>query len=65
MRTSSVDHSDPIQNRQFRRRWTEKPTTSREMQHLADLEAAHGNARRAELLSWRAHMLRAAGGASA
>ena len=65
MRTSAVDQSDPSSNRQFRRRWTEPRMTSRELQHLADLEAAHGNARRAELLSWQAHLVRTTPGARA
>ncbi len=53
--------SDPERNALFRRRWTEPPMTAREMEHAADLELAHGNARRADMLSWRAHCLRIEG----
>jgi hypothetical protein len=59
MPTSSfADQSDPDLNRWFRRRWAAVPPTPRELQHAADLELAHGNARRADLLSWAAHQRR-------
>ena len=50
--------ADPVFNRHFRRRWAERPMTAAELEFAADLEAAHGNARRAELLSWQAHAVR-------
>ena len=53
-----ADMADPDLNPHFRRRWSQAPMTPRELEHAADLEQAHGNARRAELLSWRAHQIR-------
>ena len=50
--------SDPARNPFFSRRWSQLPLTPRQLEHAADLEQAHGNARRAELLSWRAHQIR-------
>ena len=38
----SADQSDPLQNRQFRRRWHEQPMTSRELAHKAAVEAGQG-----------------------
>ena len=41
----SADQSDPLQNRQFRRRWHEQPMTSRELAHKAAVEAGQGRHR--------------------
>ena len=32
-----ADQSDPLRNRHFNRRWSERPLTSRELEHAADL----------------------------
>ena len=53
-----ADMADPDLNPHFRRRWSQLPMTPRELEHAADLEQAHGNPRRAELLSWQAHAIR-------
>ena len=52
--------SDPERNPSFRRRWSQPPITPRQLELVADIEMAHGNARRAEMLSWRAHQMRGA-----
>ena len=52
------DQSDPDKNLRFWRRWSDNPMTARELEHAADLEAAHGNLQRADLLSWQAHLVR-------
>ena len=54
------EQSDPDLNRHFRRRWSQQPMTARELEHAADLELAQGNGRRADMLSWQAHVLRTA-----
>ena len=59
-----AEMADPDLNPHFRRRWSQLPMTPRELEHAADLEQAHGNARRAELLSWQAHAIRCGAGAS-
>ena len=53
-----ADMADPDLNPHFRRRWSQPAMTPRQLEHAADLEQAHGNARRAELLSWHAHEIR-------
>jgi hypothetical protein len=50
--------SDPDRNYHFRRFVTARPLTARELELAADLELAQGNPRRADMLSWRAHMVR-------
>ena len=40
------------------RLWLRTTPTSRDVELAADLEQAHGNSPRAEILSWRAHDLR-------
>ena len=55
---SYASQSDPEENRHFRRRWSQIAMTPRQLEHAADLEQAHGDARRAELLSWHAHEIR-------
>ena len=59
-----AEMADPDLNPHFRRRWSQLPMTPRELEHAADLEQAHGNERRAELLSWQAHAIRNSAGAS-
>ncbi len=46
----SADQSDPLQNRQFRRRWHEHPMTPRELAHRANVEAGQGRYRYPEEL---------------
>lgn len=54
-----AEMADPVFNRHFSRRWDERrPMSSRDLEHLADLEMALGNPRRADALSWQAAMLR-------
>ena len=53
-----AEQSDPELNRSFRRRWADRPMSSRELEHLSDVEAARGNLQRADALSWRAHAAR-------
>jgi hypothetical protein len=50
--------SDPDRNYHFRRFMTARSLTARELELAADLELAQGNPRRADILSWRAHMIR-------
>lgn len=50
--------SDPDLRSGFRRRWADQPMTARELEHAADLEMALGNAQRADLLPWQAHLVR-------
>jgi len=50
--------SDPDRNHHFRRFMTARPLTARELELAADIELAQGNPRRADLLSWKAHLAR-------
>jgi len=50
--------SDPDLNYHFRRFVTARPLTARELELAADIELASGNPRRADLLSWKAHLAR-------
>ncbi len=50
--------SDPDRNYHFRRFATGRPLTARELELAADVEMAQGNPRRADLLSWKAHLAR-------
>lgn len=58
MPTNSLALLDPDHNSLFRRRWSDHPLTARELEHAAELEAAHGNVQRADLLAWKAHLAR-------
>lgn len=53
---------DPDRKYHFRRLATARPLTARELEMAADIELAQGNSRRADLLSWRAHMIRTEAG---
>lgn len=50
--------SDPDRNYHFNRFATARPLTARELELAADVEMAQGNPRRADLLSWKAHLAR-------
>jgi len=52
--------SDPDRNYHFRRFATARPLTARELELAADVEMASDNPRRADLLSWKAHLARTA-----
>ena len=53
-----AEMADPVLNRHFSRRWSERPLTARDLEHLANIEMAQGNLRRADALSWQAHLAR-------
>ncbi|MGI4943472.1 MAG: hypothetical protein ACRYHQ_23385 [Janthinobacterium lividum] len=50
--------SDPDRNYHFRRFAPARPLTARELELAADVELAQGNPRRADMLSWKAHLAR-------
>ena len=50
--------SDPDRNYHFRRFVTARPLTARQLELAADFELASGNPRRADMLSWKAHLAR-------
>ena len=59
-----ADMAEPDPNPHFRHCRSQRPMTPRQLEHAADLEQAHGNAQRAELLSWQAHAIRSGAEAS-
>ncbi|MGI4799384.1 MAG: hypothetical protein ACRYG8_36180 [Janthinobacterium lividum] len=50
--------NDPDRNYNFHRFATARPLTARELELAADIEMASGNLRRADMLSWKAHLAR-------
>ena len=57
---SFYEKSDPDHNRNFSRRWSERPLTPAEIDRLSDHELSVGHHQRAEMLAWRAAAMREA-----
>ena len=54
--------SDDEHNFHFRRRWSDRPMSPRDLEQAAEIEQAHGNKVRADLLAWAAHEMRVSSG---